>query len=84
MPVARFETKGGDESGAGYERWRSWVRRPSSDVLGSDVEDLFRAQSAACTELEGDTLLSIGSDRNNVQRAVVETIGVGSGLAVKK
>ena len=39
MPVARFETKGGDGSGAGYERWRSWERRPSSDVDGK--EDVY-------------------------------------------
>ena len=39
MPGARFETKGGDGSGAGYERWRSWERRPSSDVDGK--EDVY-------------------------------------------
>ncbi|QHS17220.1 HNH endonuclease [haloarchaeon 3A1-DGR] len=41
MPSARFETKPGSDSGSGYERWRSYERRPSTDVAGK--EDVYVA-----------------------------------------
>jgi hypothetical protein len=39
MPAARFETKAGSGSGAGYERWRSWEYRPSTERDGK--EDVY-------------------------------------------
>ena len=41
MPGARFETKAGSGSGAGYERWRSWERRPHTEREGK--EDVYVA-----------------------------------------
>lgn len=41
MPAARFETKVGSGSGAGYERWRSYEYRPSTDPDGK--EDVYVA-----------------------------------------
>ena len=41
MPGARFETKAGSGSGAGYERWRSWERRPHTERDGK--EDVYVA-----------------------------------------
>ena len=40
MPV-RFETKAGSGTGAGYERWRSWEYRPSTERDGK--EDVYVA-----------------------------------------
>jgi hypothetical protein len=37
--TARFETKAGSGSGAGYERWRSWEYRPSTERDGK--EDVY-------------------------------------------
>lgn len=41
QPYARFETKKGDGSGAGYERWRSTEHRPHTAVGGR--EDVYVA-----------------------------------------
>ena len=41
MASARFETKAGSDSSAGYERWRSYEKRPSTDVEGK--EDVYVA-----------------------------------------
>ena len=41
MSGARFETKPGSDSGSGYERWRSYEFRPSTDVKGK--EDVYVA-----------------------------------------
>jgi len=41
MSGARFETKSGSDSGAGYERWRSYESRPSTPVEGK--EDVYVA-----------------------------------------
>jgi len=38
---ARFETKAGSGTGAGYERWRSWEYRPSTECDGK--EDVYVA-----------------------------------------
>lgn len=40
-PVARFETKAGDGSGAGYERWRSYEWRP--ETPRKSKEDVYVA-----------------------------------------
>ena len=41
MPGARFETKAGSDSGAGYERWRSYEYRPSTEI--EEKEDVYVA-----------------------------------------
>ena len=41
MTGARFETKPGSGTGSGYERWRSYEDRPSTDIEGK--EDVYVA-----------------------------------------